>query len=310
MSRNTLSEGSSSSVFEEDLMKKRLSLWILLTLVFSLSFASSGLPDWEKLKVEDKEKIERTLRSQDSSKPREVWVDNIFGSITVEGFDGQAVELVVHKTIKARNNEKIQKAREEVKLDIKEDGNTIDLYVDGPFRCRDEEGRHRSRWDPGYRVHYDFAIKVPRMTNLSLKTATDGKIRVERVEGEFDIRHANGKIDLIEVAGSGEAHTANGDITVTFSKNPGSDCSFKTVNGDVTVGFQENLSADFRLKTFHGDGYSDFPITYLPSRPAKKGREDGKFVYKSDRFVGVRVDRGGPEILMDTLNGDLLIQKR
>lgn len=76
------------------------------------------------------------------------------------------------------------------------------------------------------------------------------------------------------------------------------------------MSFQKNLSADFRLKTFHGDGYSDFPITYLPSRPAKKGREDGKFVYKSDRSVGVRVDRGGPEILMDTLNGDLLIQKR
>jgi hypothetical protein len=283
---------------------------ILLTFAFSINIASSGIPDWEKLKVEEKEKIERTLRFQDLSQSKEVWVDNIFGSITVEGFDGQAVELVVYKTIKARNKEKIQKAREEVKLDIKEESNTIDLYVDGPFRDRDEGGRHRGRWDPGYRVHYDFAIKVPRQTNLSLKTATDGKIRVENVEGEFDIRHANGEIDLIEVAGSGSAHTANGDVRVTFSKNPASDCSFKTVNGDVKASFPENLSADFRLKTFHGDGYSDFPITYLPSRPAQKSREDGKFVYKSDRSVGVRIDKGGPEILMDTLNGDLLIQKR
>ena len=291
-------------------MNKRLCLSILSTFVFSVSFASSGIADREKLKIEEKEKIERTLQFQDFSQPREVWVDNIFGSITVEGFDGEEVKLVVHKTIKARNNEKVQKAREEVKLDIKEEGNTIDLYVDGPFRCRDEEGRRRGRWDPGYRVHYDFAIKVPYRTNLSLKTATDGKIRVENVEGEFDVRHANGEIDLIEVAGSGSAHTANGDVRVIFSKNPASDCSFKTVNGDVTVSFQKNLSADFRLKTFHGDGYSAFPITYLPSRPAQKGREDGKFDYKSDRSVGVRVDKGGPEISMDTLNGDLLIQKR
>lgn len=277
---------------------------------YSGTFVSSKGPDREKLKVEEKEKIEQTLHFQDLSQPKEVLVDNIFGSITVEGFDGQDVRLLVHKTIKARNKEKILKAREEVKLDIKEENNTIDLYVDGPFRDRDDEGRHRGRWDPGYRVYYDFQIKVPRRTNLSLKTATDGKIRVENVEGEFDIEHANGEIDLIEVAGSGHAHTANGDVRVLFSKNPESDCSFKTVNGDVTVSFQKNLSADFRLKTFHGDGYSDFPITYLPSRPAKKGREDGKFVFKSDRSVGVRVDRGGPEILMDTLNGDLLIQKR
>ncbi|MGD8537643.1 MAG: DUF4097 family beta strand repeat-containing protein [Candidatus Aminicenantes bacterium] len=291
-------------------MKERLCLLLILIFAFSVTYAGASTWDREKLRVEEKEKIERTLRFEDLSQPNVVCVDNIFGSITVEGFDGQAVKLVVHKTIKARNEEKLQKARDEVMLDIKEGGNTIDLYVDGPFRDRDEDGRQRCRWDPGYRVHYDFQIRVPHKTILSLKTATDGKIHVERVEGEFDIRHANGEIDLIEVAGSGEAHTANGDITVTFSKNPDSDCSFKTVNGDVKVSFQENLSADFRLKTFHGDGYSDFPVTYLPSRPAKKGQKDGRFVYKSDRFVGVRVDRGGPEILMDTLNGDLIIQKR
>jgi hypothetical protein len=291
-------------------MKKRILIFFVLIFALTVTSAISKNSDREKLKVEEKEKIERTLQFQDQTQPKEVFVDNIFGSVTVEGFNGQDVQLVVHKTIKARNKKKILKAREEVTLDIREESNTIDLYVDGPFRDRDEDGRFRRRWNPGYRVHYDFLIKVPLQTNLSLKTATDGKIRVKNVEGEFDIRHANGEIDLIDVAGSGDAHTANGDVRVIFSKNPESDCSFKTVNGDVTVSFQKNLSADFRLKTFHGDGYSDFPMTYLPSRPAKKGREDGKFVYKSDRFVGVRVDRGGPEILMDTLNGDLLIQKR
>jgi hypothetical protein len=301
---------SSNSAFKEKRMKKHICLIVIFVFALSATFAISSARERDRLKVEEKEKIERTLRFQDLSKAREVWVDNIFGSIIVEGSSGQEVELVVHKTIKAKNKEKLQKARDEVKLDIKEEGNTIDLYVDGPFRDRDQDGRYRNRWDPGYRVHYEFAIKVPLQTNLSLKTATDGKIRVTNVEGEFDIRHANGKIDLIEVAGSGDAHTANGDVRVIFSKNPESNCSFKTVNGDVSVSFQKNLSADFRLKTFHGDGYSDFPITYLPSRPAQKGREDGKYIYKSDRFVGVRVDRGGPEILMDTLNGDLLIQKR
>lgn len=292
------------------MMKKQACLLIILTVAFFVIFVSSMTSGREQLKIEEKEKIERTLHFQDLSKPKEVLVDNIYGSILVEGFNGQEVQLIVHKTLKARNREKILKAREEVKLDIQEESNTIDLYVDGPFRDCDKKGRRRGWHDPGYQVHYNFQIKVPHRTNLYLKTATDGTIYVHNVEGEFDVRHANGRIDLIEVAGAGNAHTANGDVQVLFRKNPESDCSFKTVNGDVTVSFQKNLSADFRLKTFNGDGYSDFPITYIPSRPAKKGREDGKFVFKADRFVGVRVNRGGPEILMDTLNGDLLIHKR
>ena len=160
-------------------MKRNTLILFVLIIFFSVTFVSSMNADREKLKVEEKEKIERTLRFQDLSQPKEVLVDNIFGSITVEGSNGHEVELVVHKTIKARNKEKLLKANEEVTLDITEEGNTIDLYVDGPFRDRDEERRYRGRWDPGYRVHYDFQIKVPRQTNLSLKTTTDGKVRVE-----------------------------------------------------------------------------------------------------------------------------------
>lgn len=63
------------------------------------------------------------------------------------------------------------------------------------------------------------------------------------------------------------------------------------------------------LKTYNGDAYSDFPFTYLPSRAVVQGHQNGKYVYKSDRFVGVRIRKGGPEIKIDTLNGNILITK-
>lgn len=258
-------------------------------------------------KVEEKEEIRKTLKFEDPSKPKEVLVDNIFGSITVEGYNGKEVQLLVHKTIKARTKEIIQRAKEEVELEITEDGNTIDLYVDGPFRCNDKGRRWRN---PGYEVHFDFELKVPHKTSLCLKTVTKGNIEVTNVEGEFKIKNVNGKIKMTEVAGAGEAHTVNGGIKVLFTKNPQTDCSFHTINGDIEVSFREGLSADFRMKTFNGDAYSDFPMTYLPARPAVSKRHKGKYIYKSDRFVGVRVKKGGPEIKMDTLNGDLLIAKR
>lgn len=286
-------------------MKKALSILCISCLFFTaLNLLGSNY------KVEEKEKIQKTLKFEDPSKPKEILVDNIFGSIAVEGYMGQAVQLLVHKTIKGRTKEKIQRAKEEVELEITEDGNRIDLYVDGPFRCN-HKGRHWKRWcNPGYEVHYDFELKVPHQTSLCLKTVTEGNIEVKNVEGEFTVKNVNGKIKMTEVAGAGEAHTVNGGVKVFFTKNPKTDCSFRTINGDIEVSFREGLSADFRMKTFNGDAYSDFPVEYLPARPAVSKRHKGKFIYKSDRFIGVRVEKGGPEIKMDTLNGDLFIAKR
>ncbi len=282
---------------------KKITWAVLITVILTLTFVFGD----DKMKVEEKETIQKTLTFQDPKKPKEVIVDNIFGAIEVEGYSGQEVKLTAHKTIKARTKDKILKARQEVTLDITEDGNTIDLYVNGPFRC---QNRKRGWRDPGYRVHYDFRLMVPHKTDMVLKTVTDGDILVTDIQGDFDINNVNGKIEMSGMAGSGRAHTVNGRVRIQFNKNPGTDCSFKTINGDIDIDFTKGLSADFRLKTFNGDAYSDFPIDYLQARSAEKGRKDGKYIFKSDRFIGVRIDKGGPEIKMDTLNGDLLINKK
>ena len=263
----------------------------------------------DDFRAEKNGEIKKTLHFQDPSKEKDLQVDNIFGSIAVTGYDGKDVKLLAHKTIKARTESRIQKAEAEVKLDITEEGNVIDIYVDGPFR---NQHKNRGSWnDPGYEVHYDFEIKVPLKTNIYLKTATDGDIQVSNIEGEFEVRHANGKIVMHDIVGFGTAATANGDVKVSFAKNPDSDCTFKTVNGDIDVAFLRNLSADFRLKTRFGDAYSDFPISYLPvPSSATEERKNGKYVYKSNASVGVRIGDGGPEIKMDTLTGDILINKK
>jgi hypothetical protein len=285
-------------------MKRKTFILLIFITTGAILLAARNFP------VEEKEEVRKTLNFQDPSKSKELVVDNVFGSIDVRGYDGQSVELLVQKTIRAKNQEKIQRAKEEVHLEITTEENTIDLYVDGPFRCSNNRKRWRSWKDPGYEVHYDFTLKVPRLTSLYLKTVNKGKITVQNVKGEFAVRNVNGEIEMVRVAGSGEAHTVNGKVKVLFTQNPRSDCSFRTINGNIEVIFLEDLSADFRLKTFNGDAYSDFPFSYTPARAAVQGRKKGKYVYKSDRFTGVRIGKGGPEIKMDTLNGDILIAKK
>jgi hypothetical protein len=288
------------------IMKRHIVPVLIIILLAAFVFAESVY------KFEEKEEIQKTLKFQDPAKPKSLQLDNVFGGIDVQGYDGSQVELVAHKTIKAKTQDKIQKAKEEVKLDIKENGGTIDIYVDGPFRCQCENGQGLKWRDWGYEVHYDFIIKVPRKTSLTLKTVNHGDIAVKGVEGAFDINNVNGKIEMEGVAGSGEAHTVNGMVKAGFSRNPDADCSFRTVNGDVELSFREGLSADVKMKTFNGEAFSDFEVKALPASAEVKQSQDTnktKFVYKRDRFTQVRIGKGGPAIACDTLNGDILIKK-
>jgi hypothetical protein len=292
--------------------KKTIALLVAaLAVILGLSFGASEYP------VTEKEEIRKTLTFADPAKAKSLAVDNIFGSIEVAGGSGQEVEMVIVKTIRAKSQEKLLKAKEEVILDISQDGNDLLLFVDGPFRSKEEDRpsrwkstESRERRHPGYEVQYDFKVKVPREIDLDIRTVTDGTIKVHNIAGDFVVRHVNGPIEMTAIVGSGKAQTVNGGVRVLFSRAPSAACSFKTINGKLEVYFPEGLKADFRLKTFNGEIYSDFPVTYLPAQPPIQEHKDGKFIYKSDRFFGVRVGaKGGPEIKIDSFNGDIFINK-
>jgi hypothetical protein len=285
-------------------MKKIIPLFVVFSLLSCPVLSAS------RMSVRHSEEINKTLRFQDQKGPWELQLDNIHGSIEITGYKGKEVLLTAVKTIHARSEQRADKAKEEVVLDINQEDNLIDIYVDGPFRCQ-LHGRGGYSWrDPGYYVQYDFKIRVPFETSLYVKTVNKGDIRIENIKGDFGVRNVNGKIIMEEIDGSGTARTVNGRIKVSFSGNPELDCSFKTINGDLDLYFQNRLSADFRLKTFNGDAYTDFESEYIPVSESQERTRKGRYVFKSNRFFGVRIGNGGPEIRMETLNGDLLINKR
>jgi len=262
------------------------------------------------------ETIARTLKFADPAKPGEVRVDNVFGPIKVEAHAGRDVLLEAKRIVYARDEARARKAEDEVRLDITEQGQTIEAYVDGPFRDNEgerEHGRVRIHDDPGYRVTYGFTLKVPARTDLVLRTVLDGDVEVRGVEGAFDVRNVVGEVRLVDAAGSGDAQAVSGGVTVAFRRPPDGPCAFKTVSGDLEVDFPGEPSADFRIKTMHGGVYSDFEVTYLPQAPPvrqERREAGGRYVYRSDRGYGARTGKGGPEIKLETLTGDILIAKR
>ncbi len=259
---------------------------------------------------EEKSDVRQVLKAADPARPLSLTVDNLYGKIEVQGADIREVELVAVKTIRAKTPEKLAAAKKDVQLETSGTGNDIDIYVDGPFRCQVQDCRG-IRWrDWGYEVQYDFTLRVPRRSNLTLKTVNDGDVTVRNVEGTFDVANVNGRVRLEGVAGGGEAHTVNGPVEADFVKTPAGAWSFETVNGDVALTFPAGLAADFKFKTMNGEAFSDFAVASLPVEPIEAKSRNGRFVYKREGFTSVRVGKGGPEVRCQTLNGDILVRRK
>jgi hypothetical protein len=281
-----------------------MKLRIALCLALSAPLPAVATDD---LTVTESKEFQRTFPAVKS-----VDVDNFDGSVTVKGSDTRDIRIEVRKNIRARSPEKLEEAKREVQLDMAPHDDGLRIYVDGPFRCRCGDGSINDRGSRfyGYEASFDFTLQVPRDTNLRLRTVNHGNIRVEKTVGTFDVENINGGLELLEVAGSGHAYALNRPVKVLFSRNPAAASDFGSLNGDVDIAFQPGLSADLWMKTFNGHAYTDFDVTALPSRPAPREQRDGRFVYKSNEFFGVRAGQGGPELKFDAFNGDIKIRNQ
>lgn len=255
------------------------------------------------------EKIEKTWEIQNPSKDFLIVVDNVFGSVTVEGTKSKKMSAEIQKKIWARSEEQMKKAKEEVKLDIIKETQVIELYVDGPFRDKHDDMHGHSYNERRYKVNYDFVLKVPRDVSIEVRTVNGGQIQVEDVRGNFDIHNVNGGIKMSKIRGSGEAITVNGPVTCRFEKNPEADCEFKSINGDIKLYFANPLSSDISFDTLNGDMYSDFEVTTVTSSSLEKKKKNGKSMYKLKSPMRVRSGDGGPLIAAGGINGDLYVLK-
>lgn len=252
--------------------------------------------------VESRRVIERRF---DLAPGGRVAVDNVFGRIHLVGSSGRQVRIAVVETISAADEAALGRARDEVELEIRESESGLDLYVDGPFRDCDERRRWRRL---GYEIRHDFEIEVPTDAGFELSTVTDGDIVVDGVRGDFSVHNVNGAIDMRGLAGAGSAETVNGDVRLAFESSPREACRFETVNGDIESSFPADLSADVELTTRWGEMWSEFEVVALPVAPVRRREEGGRTILTTAP-PRLRIGNGGPQIELETLNGDILIRR-
>lgn len=263
----------------------------------------------ERFERSDTEDIARTLQFPGGGSSKHIVVDNINGSIDVVGYDGNEIQLTARRKSYGRSAEKLAESKKRITLDIREEPGTIILFVNTPWRCGDDAKSYRRQDDCGFDADFDFELKVPSRADFSLSTVNKGSITVKNMHGAFEVQNVNGGITMSGIAGAGLVTTVNGRVAVRFGKNPDTRCGFRTVNGSLEIEFPDELSADLKMKTFNGDVYSDFNVSGLPRQPLAREKIGRRTVYSVGEYMEVRAGRGGPEMLFETLNGDIRILK-
>lgn len=115
----------------------------------------------------------------------------------------------------------------------------------------------------------EFEVKVPRNTNLVIRTELGGEVEVNGVEGDLDINSMNGEVTLRDIASSAVVNTLNGEISASFKRAPVKPVSFSTMNGEIDVRLPSDTKANLRMRTHNGSIRTNFPDGMLQAKTEK-----------------------------------------
>lgn len=298
-------------------MKATFIVWSIVCIANTISQAQSHT-----------EKINKIVGFEKKSSQNAVLIYNIDGDVTVEGTSGDQVIIEVEKIINAKTTERLQLGKESVQLGILDRADTLILYVKGTgqefgirnfnkagksyygyYNEREKEGRWGVDWNnPPYDYQMNFKIKLPSHIHVMASTVNNGEVVVKNISGKVKARNVNGGISLYGMSAATDAHTINGNVDISYTKNPTEDCKYYSLNGFVKVNFPSSLSGTMSFKSFNGDLFTNIdPLENMPPIVTKTETGKGtKYKIEMQRF---KIRNGGPHFDVETFNGDATIKE-
>jgi hypothetical protein len=158
----------------------------------------------------------------------------------------------------------------------------------------------------------EVTVEVPSTINMKVKTYNDGDLDINNITGTVELINYNGAITATGISGTVVAETYNGDIKIAYDKlTPDTPLSYANYNGDIDLTFPAGLKASFKMKTKQGEILSGFDAQVQKSNPITKTEsKTGVYKVQIDDWVKVDVNGGGPEISVQTYNGDIYLRKK
>jgi DUF4097 and DUF4098 domain-containing protein YvlB len=207
------------------------------------------------------------------------------GRITVEAVDAEAISVTATIVVKAATEEAARAAAKDHK--IEETSSADRVALDGTGKGL--------QIAIGLSRHIEYDIKVPKSTNVTLRV-TNGDVDVRGIEGFLRVEGTNGRIAADALGSGADVTSTNGRVALAFAKIGSSGVRCKTVNGQIIVTVPTTASATIAGRVMNGRiATENLSITATE---------------ESRRRLDATIGGGGPEIRLETTNGEVRIVGR
>jgi hypothetical protein len=203
-------------------------------------------------------------------------LENVNGSVQVEGWDKDEVEVRAVKTAASDPHD-----LDRVTIEVDSEPGQVTV------RTRYPKGGE------GVEVAVDYHIRVPYRVLLGSIGTVNGSVTVRGVEGAGELRSVNGNVEVLDSSGRFSAKTTNGNLRLELHRLlDGGPMNIETVNGSVVLGLPSDARANLKVLNMNGDFYSELPVTSTAGSPAA-------------RAFRARLGTGGGDISVRTVNGGI-----
>jgi DUF4097 and DUF4098 domain-containing protein YvlB len=201
-------------------------------------------------------------------------LQNVNGTVEVEGWDKSEVEVHAVKTAKEKESDV-----DRVSIDVDAKPTTISIVTRYPQ-------------NEGVEVAVEFKIHVPRSVRVEHVGTINGTLRISGIETVEDLHTVNGNIEVYESGGNVHAHTTNGNVRLELAHLQEKNGAIaETTNGSLVLAVPADTQADLEARCLNGNFYSELPLAIESTqRP---------------REIHGKLGRGGASIHLRTVNGGI-----
>ena len=216
---------------------------------------------------------------------------NINGDISVTPSSSGRVEIVGIRRGSSRSADRLT-------AEVTETSDGLMVCViraDSDDECDGKGYHHHGDDDDWGRANMNLEIKIPSGVEIDASSVS-GNVGVVGAQGDIRAGSVSGDVRLERLrATSVDARSVSGEITASVESLSGSGAlSFKSVSGDVKLELPRGLDADLSMSSVSGQLDSEFQMT-LGGRTSR-------------RRIEARIGRGGRELNLTTVSGDVRLR--
>jgi DUF4097 and DUF4098 domain-containing protein YvlB len=203
-------------------------------------------------------------------------LQNVNGTVEVQGWDRDEVEVHAVKTAKEREADL---ERVTIEVDAKPGAVTVATHYPQ---------------NQGVEVAVEYTIHVPHRAHLERLATVNGTLRVTDVENIEELHTVNGNIEIFEGAGPVRAHTTNGNIRLEMTRiSDKQGMVAEAMNGSLVLAIPSDSHANLETRCLNGNFYSELPVAMESTL--------------TPREMHGRIGNGGAPIRLRTVNGGIRI---